>query len=185
MDGCLEMSTFGKQSLNNRKSSPRYAPGAIVLLLCGAGLISGAAISAEAGPGDSSLQMVRFDDSTAFERNGRPDVREAVTRFVSGMTAGNAQTVWMYASEEDQAAFGTEGAVYEAFAEVFPALTQAEEVTFRRGWQEGDTPFVDLALTDRRGDEYEAVLGLWLDDAGDWKIVSAEVAPAADFVASR
>jgi hypothetical protein len=56
-------------------------------------------------------------------------------------------------------------------------------VTFQTAWQEGDTPFVELALTDQAGNEYAATIGLWLDDAGDWKVVSLEVNAVTDQVA--
>ena len=112
------------------------------------------------------------------------EVRSAVETFIRGMSRADAQTVWMFASEEDQAAFGTEEAVYEAFAEVFPALTQAQEVRFDSFSQEGDTPFVQLSLTDKQGVSHQATMGLWLDDAGDWKLVSCEVNALSDRIAS-
>ena len=110
-------------------------------------------------------------------------MRTAVQTFINGMASGDAKTVWMYASEEDQAAFATEGAVYNAFAETFPAFTEAHSVSFEKSWQEGDTPFVELSLTDQAGNAYAATIGLWLDDAGDWKIVSLEVNAVTDQVA--
>ena len=86
----------------------------------------------------------------------------------------------MFASEEEQAAFGTEEATYAAYAEDFPALTQASEVTVEKIWDEGETPFVALSMIDASGRAYKASVGLWLDDAGDWKVISLAVRPAAE-----
>ena len=99
------------------------------------------------------------------------------------MSAADAESVWMFASEEEHDAFGTEDAAYEAYADTFPALTQTHGVTFEKFWQEGDTPFVQVALTSGSTEAYRATMGLWLDDAGDWKIVSCDVKPVSDLVA--
>jgi hypothetical protein len=109
---------------------------------------------------------------------------DAAYRFVTGMTAGDEKAVWMFASEEDQAAFATEQAVYDAFAELYPALTEVDQIVVDDVRQEGETPFVDAVLRDddRR---YRAEIGLWLDDAGDWKVISLDVRPVGDLVAAR
>lgn len=96
------------------------------------------------------------------------------------MAEGDAKTVWMYASEEDQAAFETEDAVLEAFADAFPALTKAEDVMFDSFRIEGDTPFAVVSFADEDSNKYQADVGLWLDDAGDWKVVSCEVYALSD-----
>ena len=59
-------------------------------------------------------------------------------------------------------------------------LTQVKDATVEAIRDEGDTPFVDLALTDASGNAYRATIGFWLDDAGDWKVISCDIAPAAD-----
>ena len=56
-------------------------------------------------------------------------------------------------------------------------LTQVKDATVEAIRDEGDTPFVDLALTDASGNAYRATIGFWLDDAGDWKMISCEIAP--------
>jgi hypothetical protein len=91
----------------------------------------------------------------------------------------------MFASEEEQDAFQTEDAALAAYADEFPLLTKAERVSLERTWDEGETPFVALTVTGRGGERYRATLGFWLDDAGDWKLVSAEVAPLDARVATR
>jgi hypothetical protein len=110
---------------------------------------------------------------------------QAAQRFIGGMATGDEQAVWMFASEEDQAAFATEKAVFDAFAELYPALTSAEQVVVQDVRQEGDTPFVDALLRADDGSRHVAEIGLWLDDAGDWKVVSLDVEAARDLVASR
>lgn len=113
------------------------------------------------------------------------DAAQAATTFIRGMAAGDAQTVWLYASEEEQDAFATEADTYAAFAETFPALTDVKDVAITETWQEGDTPFIAASLTDSSGQSYLARIGLWLDDAGDWKVVSCDVQPTTAQVASR
>ena len=116
------------------------------------------------------------------QNNAHAEMKNAVSRFLQGMASGDADAVWMFASEEEQDAFGTETAAYEAYADAFPALTRPQAVTFDKFWQEGDTPFVDITLT-QGSSAHRATMGFWLDDAGDWKLVSCEVKPATDLVA--
>lgn len=113
------------------------------------------------------------------------EAADAAESFVRSMTKADAETVWMFASEEDQEAFGTEAEIYSAFADTFPVLTDVKEVSLTKSWREGDTPFVALSLEDSRGQIHRANVGMWLDDAGDWKVVSCDIAPALDQVASR
>jgi hypothetical protein len=113
----------------------------------------------------------------------RTEVRDAAERFLLAMSAADAEAVWMFASEEEHDAFGTEETAYDAYADAFPALTRTHGVSFEKFWQEGDTPFVRVALTSGSTPEYSATIGLWLDDAGDWKIVSCDVKPVSDLVA--
>jgi hypothetical protein len=112
-------------------------------------------------------------------------VLAAVESFIGGMTSGDEQAVWMFASEEDQAAFATEQAVYDAFAGLYPALTEVERVLVEEVRMEGETPFVKARLQDGAGHRYQAEIGFWLDDAGDWKVISLDVQPFSDLVASR
>jgi hypothetical protein len=132
---------------------------------------------------ERSTAGIEFVTAYDLPRAGDPAVHDAVTTFITGMAEGDVETVWMFATEEDQDAFGTERAVYEAFAEVFPAFTTARKVAFERVWQEGETPFVTLTLTDGSGEKHRATMGLWLDDAGDWELISCSVEPADDRVA--
>ncbi len=139
---------------------------------------------AMAAPKAHDARSVEFVNAPADATHGR-NVARAVEHFIEGMAKSDLDAVWMFASEEDQDAFGTERAVYEAYAETFPAFTKAATVTFSRFWQEGDTPFVEVAMTDSKGAIYRATMGLWLDDAGDWKLISCDVKPLSDRVASR
>jgi hypothetical protein len=50
---------------------------------------------------------------------------------------------------------------------------------------EGETPFVKARLQDGDGHRYRAEIGFWLDDAGDWKVISLDVQPFSDLVATR
>jgi hypothetical protein len=168
--------TFNKLSI--RRLSHLCAATA---LLCGLALSLNAVSRSAAETFRTAQQFVDYDNANTF--NDRNGVRAAVADFIDGMVQGDTETVWMYATEEDQAAFGTEAAVYNAFAEVFPAFAEAERAVFQRAWREGDTPFVQLSLTNSRGEMHVATIGLWLDDAGDWEIVSCDVRPATALVA--
>lgn len=158
--------------------------------LLAAALLLGAALSANnfsevlAKSGSAAVETVRFDGSPAVLNAEHGAVRKAVETFIGGMASGDAQTVWMFASEEEQDAFATEDAVYTAFAETFPALTRAAEVSFDSFTQSGDTPFVQLSLADREGNRYRAEIGMWRDDAGDWKVISCDVTAVSDRVAA-
>ena len=110
-------------------------------------------------------------------------VKNAAAIFIRGMADGDAESVWMFATEEEHEAFGTYEVAYDAFAEAFPVLTLVQNATFERGWNEGDTPFIELTLEDASGNDYRAEMGFWLDDAGDWKLVSCDVKPVSDRVA--
>lgn len=162
------------------KSAAR--PLAIAALLCGAAFSfnTSSQVSAQS---DVSTGGIEFVTSALPNAAPEPAVEQAVVAFIRGMAERDVDTVWMFATEEDQDAFGTEQAVYDAFAEVFPAFTQADKVTFERSWQEGETPFVTLALTDGEGVRHRATMGFWLDDAGDWELISCQVDVADDRIA--
>jgi hypothetical protein len=152
-------------------------------LLCGLAVSFGGNTLVAAQSAVPTVQSVRFADVAVIE-DSDIEVRMAVETFIRGMSTADAKTVWMFASEEDQEAFETEDAVYQAFAETFPALTQVAAVTVESFSQEGDTPFVELSMTDANGQQHRASVGLWLDDAGDWKVISCDVKPASDRVAA-
>ena len=107
-------------------------------------------------------------------------VTDAVNTFVNGMAKHDEATVWMFASEEDQAAFGTESAIYEAYADAFPQLTTASEVRFGPVREEGDTPFVPAVVRGQDGAAWVANFGLWKNDAGDWTLISLDIKPASE-----
>ena len=167
-------------NLNWNSTGRKWAAAAVV---CAVAASFGGSTLSSAQSDVPVVQSVRFAD-TAVVEDADVEVRMAVETFIRGMSAGDAKTVWAFASEEDQDAFGTEDAVYQAFAETFPALTEASQVTVESFRQEGDTPFVELAMTDRDGADHHVSVGLWLDDAGDWKVVSCDVKPASDRIAA-
>lgn len=107
-------------------------------------------------------------------------VSSAVGTFVRGMAQGDEDAVWTFASEEDQAAFGTERAVYDAYADAFPQLTDVAEIHVGTVRDEGDTPFVPVVLQDTDGKTWVADFGFWKNDAGDWTLVSLDIKPASD-----
>jgi hypothetical protein len=145
-----------------------------------------ALLAAPALSGNGALTAPTLEQAKqAFARTagiGRSPVENAAITFVRAVSERDASTVWMYASEEEQDAFATEEAIYEAYAETFPALTQAGKLTPQRSWSEGDTPFVELILA-AGSEDYRVTMGLWLDDAGDWKVVSCDVTALSDRVA--
>ena len=157
---------------------------AVALLLCGGAAISLQTASDVSAQTDGAVQAASLDPAAAYPAGDETAARDAAAAFVRSLAAGDAQAIWMFASEEDQDAFATEDAVLAAFAETFPALTQARSVTVDSMTQEGDTPFVQLSVADANGAQYKANVGLWLDDAGDWKVISCDVTPLTDRVAS-
>jgi hypothetical protein len=118
--------------------------------------------------------------STQQDAEDQRDLREAAKEFVVAMAQGNAEALWMFASEEEHAALQTKDAVLRAYREDFPALTRAKEAVLVDVWQEGDLPFVRMIVRDGAGQAYRAEIGLWLDDAGDWKIASLSIRAASD-----
>ena len=138
-----------------------------------------------AAPAQSGNARWKEGDGGDVSLLGRSAVENAAITFVRAMRDRDVATVWMFSSEEEQDAFGTESEAYAASAEDFPTLQQARPVKFLRSWQEGDTPFVELTLVDNSGSEYRAAMGFWLDDAGDWKLVSCDVKAVSDRVAAR
>ena len=135
-----------------------------------------------ARPGNAPANAITFVNAPAQQSDERTTAL-AVERFVNGMSARDVSAVWMFASEEEQDAFGTEPAIYAAYADAFPEFAIAKQVTFTRFWQEGDTNFVHAYLSDASGKINVATIGLWLDDAGDWKLVSCDVKPFSDRLA--
>ena len=167
--------------LNMKKASQRVAAAA---LLCGLTFSAATIPQVAAQPDAAALETVRFTNSAALATPEAGEVQNAVQNFIRGMTEGDVKTVWMYASEEEQMAFETEEATYAAFVDAFPVLTEVKEVAFDSYRNEGDTPFVEVSLKDAKGNPYRATMGLWLDDAGDWKIISCDVKSTTDRVAS-
>ncbi len=165
----------------NAKRLARH--GAVAALLLGLGLSANPISHVAAQAETSTLQPVSFNMPAEAGSVEVQQVRAAAASFIRGMTEADAASVWMFASEEEHDAFGTETAAYDAYAADFPALTQAREVTFLSFREEGETPFVELIVTDASGNEYAASLGFWLDDAGDLKLISCDVKPAEDRVA--
>lgn len=132
--------------------------------------------------GDDAPARVVFTNAPEGQSD-RSAVAGAVERFIGAMVSHDSGSLWMFASEEDQDAFATEPEVYAAFAETFPEIAKARQVTFTRFWQEGDTPFVQVLLSDASGNAEVANMGFWLDDAGDWKLVSCDVKPVSNLLA--
>jgi hypothetical protein len=158
---------------------------ALAALLCGGAVLTAQNISPVSAQTEGAmLQTVSVPADAVVASADELAASEAAAVFVRSLSSGDAQAMWMFASEEDQEAFATEDAVLEAFADAFPVLTQVESVAVAAVTQEGDTPFVQLSLTDANGAAYQADVGMWLDDAGDWKVISCDVVPLTDQVAS-
>ncbi len=169
----------------NRGFQSLAAGGVIALMLGGVAYsFNGPALStfvAEPAP----VQTTLLSNPVGIDPVQNTEAANAASKFIRGMSERDAQAVWMFASEEDQEAFGTEAEILAAFAETFPVLTEAKHVTLTQNWREGDTPFVAMQVEDSSGQLHRARIGLWLDDAGDWKVVSCDVEPATAQVASR
>ena len=157
----------------------------MAIMLGGAAYSFNGTVLATSGSEPAPAQTALLGNPVRMDAVQNTEAADAAAKFIRGMTKGEAQTVWMFASEEDQEAFGTEAEVFSAFAETFPILTDAKNVTLTENWREGDTPFVAMQVEDSSGQLHLARIGLWLDDAGDWKIVSCEIEPASAQVASR
>jgi hypothetical protein len=167
-------------NLNVRKTGRGVV---LAALLAGAAVLSAQNISQVAAQ-DTSVQTASFEAPAVAMPGPDAAVTDAAASFIHSMSKGDAGAIWMFASEEEQEAFATEDAVLAAFAENFPALTQAKTVAVETVSQEGDTPFVQVSLADGEGNKYQASIGMWLDDAGDWKVVSLDVTSVSDRVAS-
>jgi hypothetical protein len=126
----------------------------------------------------TGLSTISADASSASPLES--SVSSAVDTFVDGMARGDVDVVWTFASEEDQAAFGTESAIYAAYADAFPQLTDVAQVHVGTVRQEGDTPFVPVVLQDTAGKTWVADFGFWKNDAGDWTLISLDIKPASD-----
>jgi len=169
--------------LTNLKITSLGSKRAAMALLCGFGLTFGGVTLVAAETDVMAIESVRFSDAATVEDQD-VEVRMAVESFISAMSREDAAAVWMFASEEDQDAFQSEEAVYKAFADTFPVLTDVADANVDSIRQEGETPFVQLSLTGEDGTEYAASVGFWLDDAGDWKVISLDVNSVSDRVAS-
>ena len=123
--------------------------------------------------------------STSAPEIAASAVENAAVTFIRAMQSGDVATVWLYATEEEQDAFGTEQAMYEAYSEDFPVLTLAKSAVPDREWQEGDASFVEVKVSDSYRNEYTATMGFWLSDASDWQLISCDVKPVSDRIASR
>jgi len=169
------MLTHGKHKLRSRHVVAVALACATVLTL----LVAGETL---ARPADAKPNSIVFINQPTESRE-REAVASSAEKFITGMADRNAAAVWMFASEEDQDAFGTEAEAYAAYEETFPEFAKAREVTFTRFWQEGDTPFTQVLLGDGMGSASVATMGFWLDDAGDWKLVSCDVKPVSNRLA--
>lgn len=123
--------------------------------------------------------------STSAPEIAASAVENAAVTFIRAMQSRDVATVWLYATEEEQDAFGTEQAMYEAYSEDFPVLTLAKSAVPDREWQEGDASFVEVKVSDAYRNEYTATMGFWLSDANDWQLISCDVKPVSDRIASR
>ena len=168
--------------LTHRKHKLRSRHVVAVALVCATALTLLVAGQTLARPADSVRNAIVFIN-TPTQSSEREAVAKSAEAFIEGMANRDASAVWMFASEEDQDAFGTEADVYAAYQETFPEFAQTKQVTFTRFWQEGDTPFTQVLLGDGLGSASVATMGFWLDDAGDWKLVSCDVKPASDRLA--
>src|SRR4051812_17769000 len=165
--------------LTHRKHKLRSRHVVAVALACATALTLLVVGETLARPADVSSNSIVFVNQPT-ESHEREAIADSAEKFITGMADHDAATVWMFASEEDQDAFGTETEVYGAYEETFPEFARAKEVTFTRFWEEGDTPFTQVLLGDGRGSASVATMGFWLDDAGDWKLVSCDVKPVSD-----
>jgi hypothetical protein len=168
--------------LTHRKHKLRSQYVVAVALACATALTLLVAGQTLARPADTVPNLVVFINEPTQSQE-REAVAQSAKTFIEGMANRDAPAVWMFASEEDQDAFGTEADVYAAYEETFPQFAKAREVTFTRFWQEGDTPFTQVLLADGQGGASIATMGFWRDDAGDWKLVSCEVNPVSDRLA--
>jgi len=132
-----------------------------------------------------SASFLAGDRAGSSELNFASPVEAAAVTFIRAMESGDAATVWFYATEEEQDAFGTTQAMYDAYSEEFPVLTETKTATPEREWQEGDASFVEVKLVDAQRNQYSATMGFWLSDANDWQLISCDVTSLSDRVASR
>ena len=116
-----------------------------------------------------------FARAPVMPQKAEPDVRNVAETFVWGLANDRADVVWQYATEEEQAGLGTEGAVLTAFKEAYPPLAHAQDITFNGIQYEGEVPFVSFYVKDGLGLQWLATFGIEYDDAGDWRVVSLDI----------
>jgi ketosteroid isomerase-like protein len=168
--------------LTHRKSKIATRHVVAAALLCATAATLLIATQSIARPGKDEPTPIVFANEPE-QPSDRLSIARSAERFIKGMANHDADAVWMFASEEDQDAFGTQKEVYSAYEDTFPEFAKAKEVTFTRFWQEGDTPFTQVLLSNRSGGASMATMGFWRDDAGDWKLVSCDVKPVSDLLA--
>lgn len=111
---------------------------------------------------------------TAIEQ----EARLAAAQFVWGLSNGYAKVVWQFATEEEQDALATEDELYNVFAQAYPPIAYAKQMTFEAVSPDGELQMVSLYVKDRLNLQWRASFGLWKDDAGDWKVVTLSIEPA-------
>ena len=109
---------------------------------------------------------------------GEDEMRAAAATFVWALSNGSAETIWQFASEEEQESFGTAEIAYVAVAEAFPPLVYAAEITFDGIRNTDGVPTASYYVKDQVGLQWLASFGIVQDDAGDWKIISLMIEPA-------
>ena len=164
----------------HEKSSLWYAKTSGTVFAGAFGVIALAGYVAVQAPAPSMLSGTEISRVSSLASPFETSVTSAVGTFVEGMAQGDEDVIWMFASEEDQVAFGTESAVYDAYADAFPQLTDVASVHVGTVRDEGDTPFVPVVLQNNSGETWVADFGFWLNDAGDWTLISLDIKPASD-----
>src|SRR3712207_4823792 len=85
------------------------------LVVFGVALLT-AQLAGQASAASGAPQAIHFADAVAVDDTD-VEARMALEAFIRAMSSADAASVWTFAFEEDQEAFGTEDAVYSAFVE--------------------------------------------------------------------
>jgi hypothetical protein len=170
----------------DRKSTTGLRGAVAALLVCAAAMGMGATSAISAiDPGAASLPAEAVPAAPAISLAPsamQVEARTAATNLIQSLASGDAATVWMFATEEEQEAFATEDEAYRAFVDAYPPLAFATKLAIESVTTDGDARVVTAYVTDQHGLEWRAQLGLWKSDAGDWKLVTCDIAPAPESV---
>ena len=152
----------------------------MVAALAGASLLSALIWSVDAGragpevvPSQPSVEAARISLNETADL--KTDIRAAVSTFIWAISNRNAEAVWHFASEDQQANLETEFDALRFFIGVHPPLAHARQMRFDGIGIDDDGAHATAYIIDTKGRQWLAWFALAQDPFGDWKIVDCRV----------